>query len=234
MPSSPIRPGQPPDRARQPGRRGHQRHRRAGPGQHRPAGRQAGDGRQGRAVQEVRRHRRLRHRTGRARRRQADRHDRRHGADLRRHQPGGHQGAGVLLHRGQAARAHEDPGLPRRPARHGHRRRRGDAQRPASWSARTSSEVKLVTSGAGAAALACLDLLVNLGVRVENIWVTDIEGVVYEGRTRTDGPDQGALRQEDRRAHAGRGHRGRRCLPRPVGRRRAEARHGGEDGRRIR
>ena len=44
-------------------------------------------------------------------------------------------------------------------------------------------EVKLVTSGAGAAALACLDLLVNLGVKVENIWVTDIEGVVFEGRT---------------------------------------------------
>ncbi len=43
-------------------------------------------------------------------------------------------------------------------------------------------EVKLVTSGAGAAALACLDLLVMLGVRVENIWVTDIKGVVYEGR----------------------------------------------------
>ena len=47
---------------RQPGRRHHQRHRRAGPGRHRPAGGQAGDGRQGRAVQEVRRHRRLRHR----------------------------------------------------------------------------------------------------------------------------------------------------------------------------
>ena len=43
-------------------------------------------------------------------------------------------------------------------------------------------DVKLVTSGAGAAALACLDLLVNLGVRVENIWVTDIHGVVYAGR----------------------------------------------------
>ena len=42
--------------------------------------------------------------------------------------------------------------------------------------------VKLVTSGAGAAALACLDLLVNLGVKVENIWVTDIKGVAYEGR----------------------------------------------------
>jgi malate dehydrogenase (oxaloacetate-decarboxylating)(NADP+) len=44
-------------------------------------------------------------------------------------------------------------------------------------------EVKLVTSGAGAAALACLDLLVMLGVKVENIWVTDIEGLVYAGRT---------------------------------------------------
>ena len=45
-------------------------------------------------------------------------------------------------------------------------------------------EVKLVTSGAGAAALACLDLLVMLGVKVENIWVTDIEGLVYVGRTK--------------------------------------------------
>jgi malate dehydrogenase (oxaloacetate-decarboxylating)(NADP+) len=49
-------------------------------------------------------------------------------------------------------------------------------------------EVKLVTSGAGAAALACLDLLVNLGVKVENIWVTDIEGVVYVGREKLMDP----------------------------------------------
>ncbi len=42
--------------------------------------------------------------------------------------------------------------------------------------------VKIVTSGAGAAALACLDLLVMLGAPVDNIWVTDIKGVVYEGR----------------------------------------------------
>ncbi len=42
--------------------------------------------------------------------------------------------------------------------------------------------IKVVTSGAGAAALATLNLLVTLGVRRENIWVTDIEGVVYEGR----------------------------------------------------
>ena len=43
-------------------------------------------------------------------------------------------------------------------------------------------KVKLVTSGAGAAALACLQLLVELGLPRENIWVTDIEGVVYQGR----------------------------------------------------
>lgn len=44
-------------------------------------------------------------------------------------------------------------------------------------------EVKLVCSGAGAAALACLDLLVDIGLPLKNIWVSDIVGVVYEGRT---------------------------------------------------
>ncbi|MFT4183966.1 MAG: malic enzyme-like NAD(P)-binding protein, partial [Rhizobium sp.] len=43
-------------------------------------------------------------------------------------------------------------------------------------------EVKIVASGAGAAALACLNLLVTLGARRENIWVHDIEGLVYEDR----------------------------------------------------
>jgi len=44
-------------------------------------------------------------------------------------------------------------------------------------------QIKLVASGAGAAALACLDMLASLGVRMENIIVTDIKGVVYQGRT---------------------------------------------------
>src|SRR5438128_2367669 len=44
------------------------------------------------------------------------------------------------------------------------------------------AKVKLTVSGAGAAALACLDMLVALGMRMENIWVTDIAGVVYQGR----------------------------------------------------
>ena len=45
------------------------------------------------------------------------------------------------------------------------------------------SKVKLVASGAGAAALACLGMLVKLGMPRRNIWVTDLVGVVYEGRT---------------------------------------------------
>ncbi|MBP6818380.1 MAG: NADP-dependent malic enzyme [Ferrovibrio sp.] len=48
---------------------------------------------------------------------------------------------------------------------------------------KTMEDVRLVASGAGAAALACLDLLVELGMKRENIVVTDIVGVVYEGRT---------------------------------------------------
>ena len=56
------------------------------------------------------------------------------------------------------------------------------------------AEIKLVTSGAGAAALACLDLLVELGLPRRNIWATDIEGVVYEGRT--------VLMDEEKRRYA--------------------------------
>jgi len=45
------------------------------------------------------------------------------------------------------------------------------------------ADIKLVTSGAGAAALACLNLLVKVGIPRKNIFVTDLAGVVYEGRT---------------------------------------------------
>ncbi|HKI63939.1 MAG TPA: NADP-dependent malic enzyme [Burkholderiales bacterium] len=52
------------------------------------------------------------------------------------------------------------------------------------------AKVRLVTSGAGAAALACLDLLVKMGMPVENITVTDIKGVVYRGRKEEMDPDK--------------------------------------------
>jgi malate dehydrogenase (oxaloacetate-decarboxylating)(NADP+) len=48
------------------------------------------------------------------------------------------------------------------------------------------SEVKIVTSGAGAAALSCVNILVSLGARAENITMTDKEGVVYVGRPNLD------------------------------------------------
>jgi malate dehydrogenase (oxaloacetate-decarboxylating)(NADP+) len=51
-------------------------------------------------------------------------------------------------------------------------------------------ECKLVVSGAGAAALACLDLIVDLGFPLENIYVTDLAGVVYKGRTELMDPDK--------------------------------------------
>ena len=52
------------------------------------------------------------------------------------------------------------------------------------------AKVKLVTSGAGAAALACLDLLVKMGMPVKNITVTDIKGVAYRGRKEEMDPDK--------------------------------------------
>ncbi|NMM79134.1 malic enzyme-like NAD(P)-binding protein, partial [Acidovorax sp. SRB_24] len=56
------------------------------------------------------------------------------------------------------------------------------------------ADVKLVASGAGAAALACLNLLLKVGLQRENVFVTDLAGVVYEGRTE--------LMDEDKRAFA--------------------------------
>jgi len=47
-------------------------------------------------------------------------------------------------------------------------------------------DVKLVTSGAGAAALACVDLLIAMGLKRENVWLTDVKGVVYAGREGLD------------------------------------------------
>jgi malate dehydrogenase (oxaloacetate-decarboxylating)(NADP+) len=55
---------------------------------------------------------------------------------------------------------------------------------------------KLVVSGAGAAALACLDLIVDLGFPIENIYVTDLAGVVYKGRLELMDPDKERFAQD--------------------------------------
>ncbi len=57
-------------------------------------------------------------------------------------------------------------------------------------------QCKLVVSGAGAAALACLELIVDLGFPIENIFVTDLAGVVYKGRTELMDPDKERFAQD--------------------------------------
>src|SRR4051795_12075846 len=57
-------------------------------------------------------------------------------------------------------------------------------------------DVKLVCSGAGAAAIACLNIVVGLGVRRENIWITDSKGVVYRGRTASMDPQKERYAQD--------------------------------------
>ena len=211
--------GAQPDRARQPGRRGHQRHGRAGSRPDRAAGREAGDGGQGGIVQEIRRHRLLRPRDRRARSGQAGRDHRRARADVRRHQPRGHQGAGMLLCRAQAARAPEDPGVPRRSARHGDHRRRRDHQRPARGrqgiEGRQAGLLGRRRRGAGLprpARPARHPAAEHLGRRHR--------GRRLRGPARGDGRQQGALRAADRGAQARRDPRRCRHLPGPVRRRR--------------
>src|SRR6187399_3162699 len=57
-------------------------------------------------------------------------------------------------------------------------------------------QVKLVVSGAGAAALACVELLVDIGLPRENIWLTDLAGLVHEGRTELMDPDKARFAQD--------------------------------------
>jgi malate dehydrogenase (oxaloacetate-decarboxylating)(NADP+) len=57
-------------------------------------------------------------------------------------------------------------------------------------------QIKLVTSGAGAAALACINLLMKLGLPRGNIFVTDLAGVVYQGRTELMDPDKAEFAQD--------------------------------------
>ncbi|AIL13120.1 malic enzyme [Candidatus Paracaedimonas acanthamoebae] len=63
------------------------------------------------------------------------------------------------------------------------------------------NQVKLVTSGAGAAALACLKLLTELGLPKENIFISDLDGVVYEGREKGMDPHKKCFAQKTNARH---------------------------------
>ena len=78
--------------------------------------------------------------------------------------------------------ADEDPGLPRRPARHGDHLRRGAAQRAGAGRQADRRDQAGRLRVPGAAAIACLDVMVGLGVKRENIFVVDSRGVVQHER----------------------------------------------------
>jgi len=58
------------------------------------------------------------------------------------------------------------------------------------------SEIKVVSTGGGAAGIACLNMLLKLGVRRENVWLCDIAGLVYSGRTAEMTPQKAAYAQD--------------------------------------
>ena len=91
-------------------------------------------------------------------------------------------------------------------------------------------KVKLVCSGAGASAIACLDLLVRLGSEPGQRAGLRQQGRDLRGPRAEHGREQGALRPQDQGAHAGRSDPGRRHLPRPVGAGRDEAGVGEDHG----
>ena len=99
---------------------------------------------------------------------------------------------------------------------------------------KTLDDIDLVTSGAGAAALACLDLLVALGLRREHVHGGRHRGRGLPRPHRADGPLQGALRARHGQAHARRGDRRRGRVPRPLGAARASRRRWSARWRRSR
>ena len=122
-----------------------------------------------------------------------------------------------------------DPGVPRRPARHGDHRRRGGAERPgAGRQGHRQGEAGRLGRGRGGAVLpgpareARTAQGKHLGHRHQ--------GRGLEGPQRADGSVEGALRPRHPGAQPGRGDRARRHLPRPVGRRRAQEGDGRQDG----
>ena len=56
-------------------------------------------------------------------------------------------------------------------------------------------DIKIVSTGGGAAGIACLNMLVKLGVKRENIWLCDIHGLVYQGREVDMNPEKAAFAQ---------------------------------------
>ena len=210
-------------RAAESRRSAHQRHRRSRSRRHRPARRQAGDGGQGGPVQEIRRHRRVRHRGGGEERRQAGRRHRRARADLRRHQPRGHQGPRVLRGRGEGEGPDGHSCIPRRSARHGDHRFRRDRQRARTHRQKDRrGQDRLLGRGRGGARLAQSPRLARREAREHHRLRHRRRRL--QGPREADGPLESDLCARDQRPHARGRDRRRGHIPWTVGRWRSEAR----------
>jgi malate dehydrogenase (oxaloacetate-decarboxylating)(NADP+) len=146
-----------------------------------PLASKAGHGGQGGSVQEVRRHRRVRHRNRRRHHRPRGRNRGRAGADIRGINLEDIKGPECFEIEAQLKARMKIPVF--------HDDQHGTAIIVAAaitnallLNGKNLKDVKIVASGAGAAAIACLNLLVSMGAQRKNIWVVDIDGVVHEGR----------------------------------------------------
>ena len=95
---------------------------------------------------------------------------------------------------------------------------------------RDMKTTKLVCNGAGAAGIACIELIKSMGFSPENVILCDTKGVVYQGRTEGMNQWKSAHAVKTDSAHAGRRHGRRRRRVRPVGARRLHQRHDPVDG----
>ena len=117
----------------------------------------------------------------------------RSGADFRRHQPRRHQGAGVLLHREALRKTMKIPVF--HDDQHGTAIIAGAALiNGLKLVGKDIADVRLVCSGAGAAAIACIDLAVRLGLDPKKVLIADRSGVSPRP-ARPSRREQGALRQ---------------------------------------
>ena len=182
-----------------------------------PARRQAGHGREGRPLQALRRHRRLRHRDGR---RGAER------ASSTRSPGSSRPSAGSTSRtsrRRSASRSRKrSRSAMKIPVFHDDQHGTAIISAAALLNAlevvgKKIDEVKVVFVGAGAAAIACARLYMSYGVRRENLLMVDKAGVIYKGRTGGDmNPYKAAFAVDTPDAHAGRRAAGRRRLRRPL------------------
>ena len=94
---------------------------------------------------------------------------------------------------------------------------------------RELADTTLVVNGAGAAGIACVELLLTMGLRKENVFLCDTKGIIHKGRTDPEPVEVGAC-GGDHQAHADGCGRWRGRVLRPVGQGRADPRHGALDG----